>query len=185
MTSITLEHTLYPPPVLPLSHNSYPYDFPQQNPDTNFFLFPEPTKRPPSTISVPVYTTLRPTNPPNVTQYPTYQPIITQRPTYPPFTTQRLMKKPTITTQRPITFSDEIDNNPFLRPPPVQQSYIYECGISNQPITNNINPLISKGMKTSPAQWPWLVALFLIKINFEFQCAGSILTQKHVITGMF
>ncbi|EFN68362.1 Serine protease gd [Camponotus floridanus] len=197
VTSITLEHTLYPPPVLPLSHNSYD-DFP---PDTIFnpFWSSQTTKRPPPPISYPsitqypVYqptttkqpiyqftTTQRPIYQP-ITQRPIYQPTTTQRPIYQSTTTRRTTKKPTVITQRP-TFSDQINNNPFLRPPPVQQSYIYECGISNQPITNNINPLISKGMKTSPGQWPWLVALFLVKIKFEFQCAGSILTQKHVIT---
>jgi len=89
-------------------------------------------------------------------------------------------KKP-IALQRPITSSDEIDNNPFLTP----QSYMSECGISNQPINSNINPLIAQGIKTSLRQWPWLVALFVVKITVVFQCSGSILTQKHIITGMF
>ncbi|EFN68359.1 Serine protease gd [Camponotus floridanus] len=152
VTSITLDHTLYQSSVLPHSQNSY--DSPQQNPDINFqsSIF-LPNPQP----TVPVYTS-------------TLHTPVTQLP------------KESIAVQPTITSTDEIDNNPFLRPPPVQQSYIYECGISNQPITNNINPLISKGMKTSPGQWPWLVALFLVKIKFEFQCAGSILTQKHVIT---
>jgi len=34
-----------------------------------------------------------------------------------------------------------------------------------------------------PGQWPWLVALFAMRPNYEFKCAGSILTNKHIITG--
>ncbi|GAB1861510.1 Serine protease gd [Camponotus japonicus] len=56
----------------------------------------------------------------------------------------------------------------------------FECGIGSPPISDN--SLISKKIKTSPGQWPWLVAIFLIKISNKFQCAGSILTQKHIIT---
>ncbi|XP_029666346.1 serine protease gd-like isoform X1 [Formica exsecta] len=134
VTSIMLEHTLYPPNVLPLSQSSDPNGSPQQNP-------PAP---------LPVYTTSRPPN----------RPVIIQRPTT-------------------VTLSDGISNNPFLNPP-VQQNNNNECGISTH--TNNINLLISKGMKTSPGQWPWLAALFIVKLKFEFQCAGSILTNKHVIT---
>jgi len=149
----SMDHTLYRSSVLPHSQNSY--DSPQQNLNTNF--------QPNISLSTPQ---------PTVAVYTsTLHTPVTQRP-----------KKP-IALQRPIIFSDEIDNNPFLKPSPVRENN--ECGISNQPITNNTNPLISKRMKTSPGQWPWLVALFLVKNTFEFQCAGSILTQKHVITGMF
>jgi len=169
--------------VLPLSHNSY--DDSPPNTDFNPFWPSQTTKQPPPPISHPSIIISYPIYQPTTTKRPIYQPTTTQRPIYQSTTTpRRTTKKSTVTTQRP-TFSDEINNNPFLKPPPVQQSYIYECGISNQPITNNINPLISMGMKTSPGQWPWLVALFLVRTTFEFQCAGSILTQKHVITGMF
>lgn len=37
--------------------------------------------------------------------------------------------------------------------------------------------------ETVPGPWPWLVAIFVVRIKFEFQCAGSILTNKHIITG--
>lgn len=160
MTSIMLEHTLYPPNVLPLSQSSDPNGSPQQNP-------PAP---------LPVYTTSRPPN----------RPVIIQRPPNRPVTT-RPKKKPIASRPTTVTLSDGISNNPFLNPPflnpPVQQNNNNECGISTH--TNNINLLISKGMKTSPGQWPWLAALFIVKLKFEFQCAGSILTNKHVITGAF
>ncbi|XP_050459471.1 serine protease gd-like isoform X2 [Cataglyphis hispanica] len=152
VTSIMLEHTLYPPNVLPLSQSSYPNGSPQQNPP------PLP----------PIYTTSRPSNQPVIIQHPPNQPVTT-----------RPKKKPTTSHPTTVSLSDGIHNNPFLNPPD-QQNNNNECGISTH--TNNINLLISKGMKTSPGQWPWLVALFIVKLKFEFQCAGSILTNKHVIT---
>ncbi|EZA54024.1 hypothetical protein DMN91_000272 [Ooceraea biroi] len=93
---------------------------------------------------------------------PTVQRPITQR----PITIQRPKKKPA--TPRPTTTVGLSDG---------QRN---ECGRTAQ--TSDINLLISKGVKTSPGQWPWLVAIFLVKIEFEFQCAGSILTNRHVIT---
>ncbi|KAL0106781.1 hypothetical protein PUN28_015379 [Cardiocondyla obscurior] len=55
-----------------------------------------------------------------------------------------------------------------------------ECGISGH--TGRINLLIANGQKTLPGQWPWLVALFVVKNEYEFQCGGSILTARHVLT---
>lgn len=46
----------------------------------------------------------------------------------------------------------------------------------------NVNLLITKGKKTLPGQWPWVVALFIVRIIYEFQCAGSLLTTRHVLT---
>ncbi|XP_012221794.1 serine protease gd-like isoform X2 [Linepithema humile] len=128
VTSIVLEHTLYPPNVVPLSQNSYP-----------------------------IHAT-RPTNRP---------------------TTQRPKKKPT--TIHPITtidLSEGINNNMFLNS--AQQNANNVCGVSTH--TNDINLLISKGVETSPGQWPWLVAIFIVKLEFKFQCAGSLVTNKHIIT---
>jgi len=59
-----------------------------------------------------------------------------------------------------------------------------ECGINSHTESHTLNLLISNGQKTFPGQWPWLVALFVVRNIFEFQCAGSILTNKHVLTGM-
>jgi len=55
-----------------------------------------------------------------------------------------------------------------------------ECGIRN---TDHKNLLISNGVRTMRGQWPWLVALFAMRLNYKFKCAGSILTTKHIITG--
>lgn len=130
VTSIVLEHTLYPPNVVPLAQNSHPVS----------------------------------------TTHSTNQP-----------TTQRPKKKPT--TTRPSTsigLSEGISNNVFLNI--AQQNANNVCGISTH--NNNINLLISKGMETSPGQWPWLVAIFLVKLEFKFQCGGSLITNKHIITGI-
>lgn len=71
------------------------------------------------------------------------------------------------------------DINIFLNP---NRSNNNNCGRSNH--TNNINLLISQGVKTSPGQWPWLAAIFIVKLEFELQCAGSVITNRHVITGI-
>ncbi|XP_071653494.1 uncharacterized protein [Temnothorax longispinosus] len=57
-----------------------------------------------------------------------------------------------------------------------------ECGI-NSHNTNRTNFLINYGEETMPGQWPWLVALFVVRINHVFKCGGTILTNRHVITG--
>jgi len=54
-----------------------------------------------------------------------------------------------------------------------------ECGIS---YIDRKNLLISNGLETMPGHWPWLVALFVMRQYYEFKCAGSILTTKHIIT---
>lgn len=107
---------------------------------------------------------------------PTTRPAVNPIPTTRPTSTQRPKKKPT--ASRPTTtvgLSEGIGNNVFLNP--TQRN---DCGRTAQ--SSNINPLISKGERISPGQWPWLVAIFLVKIEFEFQCAGSILTNRHVTT---
>lgn len=55
-----------------------------------------------------------------------------------------------------------------------------ECGISSRSASANL--LISNGQETLPGEWPWLVALFVVTNHYEFQCAGTILTNKHVLT---
>ncbi|KAG5330456.1 GD protease, partial [Acromyrmex heyeri] len=57
-----------------------------------------------------------------------------------------------------------------------------ECGISSR-IESTINVLIFNGQKTSPDQWPWLVALFIARNDeYKFQCGGTILSNRHVLT---
>lgn len=61
-----------------------------------------------------------------------------------------------------------------------------ECGVTSY-YTDNINSQIANGEETLPGQWPWLVALFILipdELVNRFQCSGSILTTKHIITGM-
>lgn len=95
-------------------------------------------------------------------------------------------KKPTVVepTQTPP---------PEVRPPvpmqpvvstvvkPISDAKIEKCGRANP---RGVNYLIANGQRTSPGQWPWLAAIFLTKIEYEFQCAGSLVTEKHVITGI-
>lgn len=136
--------------------------------------------------------------------------ILTTQPSRRPTGSKKKLTTQRSTTTERIGLSDGIDKNIFLNPnipqprpqlqfqpqpqlqPQLQlqpQSQLQlqfsenndNCGRNIN--INEINPLISKGMKTSPGQWPWLVALFVVKIEFEFQCAGSLVTNRHVITG--
>ncbi|KAK0162657.1 hypothetical protein PV327_006417 [Microctonus hyperodae] len=76
------------------------------------------------------------------------------------------------------------------------EHFLYPPGVN--PLLNNLKPeipptteiskflpinlSIGNGEKISPGQWPWLVAIFVIKKIFEFQCAGSLITDRHVLT---
>ncbi|XP_012528111.2 serine protease gd [Monomorium pharaonis] len=64
--------------------------------------------------------------------------------------------------------------------PPVQFAN-NECGITNY-YTDSTNRLFPNGQETFPGQWPWVVGLFVKKEQYKFQCTGSVLTTRHVIT---
>ncbi|XP_039315599.1 limulus clotting factor C [Solenopsis invicta] len=83
-----------------------------------------------------------------------------------------------------VTLSPGINQNPFLmnisRIPAPNSNY--NCGVNSR--SGHPNYLVVNGAKTSPGQWPWLVALFVAneRTEFAFQCGGSILTKKHILT---
>jgi len=55
------------------------------------------------------------------------------------------------------------------------------CGFSLKP-----NPLINSGQGIEPGQWPWHVALYYHQdYNSLYQCGGSFVGTKTIITGMF
>ncbi|XP_011875914.1 PREDICTED: serine protease gd-like [Vollenhovia emeryi] len=63
-----------------------------------------------------------------------------------------------------------------------------ECGVTDY-YTDSINRQIPNGANTLPGQWPWVVPVYYIRkkekdfiTTYEFQCGGSILTNKHIIT---
>ncbi|XP_011866161.1 PREDICTED: serine protease gd-like isoform X2 [Vollenhovia emeryi] len=61
------------------------------------------------------------------------------------------------------------------------------CGVTSY-YTDSTNSLIPNGETTLPGQWPWVVALYHLKKEKSysssfFYCGGSLLTNRHVITG--
>lgn len=61
-----------------------------------------------------------------------------------------------------------------------------DCGITLY-YSDGTNSVMPTGEKTFPGQWPWIVAFYLLIIDErvnEFQCSGTLLTTKHIITGM-
>ncbi|XP_033299819.1 proclotting enzyme-like isoform X1 [Bombus bifarius] len=63
--------------------------------------------------------------------------------------------------------------------PPNNEQINLACGRSS---IEPVNPLIARGEKASPGQWPWVVAIFLVKLKFEFQCSGTLISNTHIIT---
>lgn len=144
VTSIFLEHTLFPPGILPTSGSQGSPIVPRPNFDE--FMPPIHEERP-NIVTIPPPTRYQPTRSP---------------PTRP-------------TTRKPSSNDDNpIDN--------YSSTNYADCGRSSNNQNNSINLLIARGVKTSPGQWPWLVAIFIVKIEFEFQCAGSLVTNKHIVT---
>ncbi|KOC62369.1 Serine protease gd [Habropoda laboriosa] len=129
VTSIVLNHTLYPPGALPGLET-------EVNTIANY----------------PTVENLPPQRP---------QPTKSQDPIYPNFPPVTIP----IPTQRPRT-NNEQDNQTCGRPT----------------ATSKINLLVVRGEKTSHGQWPWLAAIFIVKKNFEYQCAGTLVSNIHVIT---
>ncbi|XP_011867314.1 PREDICTED: serine protease gd-like isoform X2 [Vollenhovia emeryi] len=61
------------------------------------------------------------------------------------------------------------------------------CGVTSY-YNDNINSLIPNGESILPGQWPWVVALYTkneTKLKHYFLCTGSILTNRHILTGKF
>ncbi|XP_076749394.1 serine protease gd [Xylocopa sonorina] len=73
------------------------------------------------------------------------------------------------TTPKPVTTTAKTS---------VQTNY-RECGRIN---VDRVNPLVAGGSIALPGQWPWLVAIFIVRFEFEYRCAGSLVTNRHVIT---
>ena len=133
VTSIVLNHTLYPPDIVPLEveevntipHQTDIYDLP----------LPPVSSRPP----------VRPT----VTSATTVEP------------------KPSVTTAEP-------------KPIPGTDQSAQDCGFST---IGYVNPLVAKGKESLQGQWPWLVAIYISpQYKFELQCAGTLVSNTHVIT---
>lgn len=80
------------------------------------------------------------------------------------------------TTVDPISKNDfekdfgDLNDGPYLEK---------NCGIAK-----NSNPLVARGKKTYPGEWPWLVAIFFAEVDLEYQCVGNLVSRKHIITGI-
>lgn len=67
-----------------------------------------------------------------------------------------------------------------------QLSLNNECGVTSY-YFDDTNSQIVNGEQPFAGQWPWLVALFVLipdELVNEFQCTGSIVSTKHIVTGM-
>ncbi|XP_028982560.1 serine protease gd-like [Diachasma alloeum] len=108
-----------------------------------------------------------------------------------PFNHKELENYPFSDEKYPITpsFSLPTGQPPTHRPPtaapaePLFDSTLLNfyqdenCGKSN-----NVDRSTTNDTRTYPGQWPWLVAIFVARYNFEFQCSGNLITDKHILT---
>ncbi|XP_043684570.1 serine protease gd-like [Vespula pensylvanica] len=155
VTSIVLEHTLFPPRILTIPTNQENNLDAQPN-FNDFIQFDQISFSP----FIPETPSRLPTLPPPP---PLLSPSPSPRPSSRPSPLLSSIPSKVLSEKKPLNNNDD------------------ECGRVN--IQNsNINPLIAKGMKTSPGQWPWLVAIFVVKIQFEFHCTGTLVTNKHIVT---
>ncbi|XP_043485625.1 serine protease gd-like [Polistes fuscatus] len=182
VTSIALEHTLFPPRALLTSANSGNNRDERPN-FNNFILSFDQPERP--------YLESKPLQP---SMLPSSRPYLESKPLQPsmlPPSRPYLESKPLQPSMLPPS------SRPYLKPKPLQPSMpppsreppssflnpnnYEECGQENV-LNTNSNPLIAAGVETKPNQWPWLVAIFIVKLNREFQCTGTLVTNKHIIT---
>lgn len=61
-----------------------------------------------------------------------------------------------------------------------QSRIVQKCGIKNRASERIVggNPVTKQG------EWPWLVTFFY-KFTGSFFCSGSLISQKHVVSGKF
>lgn len=48
---------------------------------------------------------------------------------------------------------------------------------------NNEKFIFTNNRRLSPGQWPWLAAIFITREIFEFQCTGTLISDRHILTG--
>ncbi|XP_053972422.1 clotting factor B-like isoform X1 [Hylaeus volcanicus] len=192
VTSIVLNHTLYPPGKMQVLDES---NLISSHADVDEKLWqpamPDPT-RPPifetQPTRPPIFET-EPTRPPVFQTKPTRPPVFQTEPTRPPVFQPEVTRSSIQTVGTERTVFTPIPTRPQTTQPvsPVTPKPIPNIDQTNELCgrpsnTNSINQLIAGGLKTYPGQWPWLVAIFVVKYEFEFQCAGNLVTNTHVIT---
>ncbi|XP_034183839.2 serine protease gd isoform X1 [Osmia lignaria lignaria] len=158
VTSIVLNHTLYPPGVLPLSED-------QGNMIPNYPKIDNVSQNYPKVNNVS-------SDYPKVDNIPPNYPKIDTSPSPP--------VSPETPIFEPFLPPNTVVPNGTPKPPPSNGNNNFECGRSSNTI--KINPLVAGGVKASPGHWPWLVAIFIVKFDFMFQCAGTLVTNTHIIT---
>lgn len=101
--------------------------------------------------------------------------------------TSGIFMQPLTTTRRTTTTTERDDeeffNNSNNNDNPQPPSNPYgECGLAE-----DTTPLVVHGKPTRSGQYPWLTAIFHLEqdAQYKFRCAGSLVSQTHIITGRF
>ncbi|KAG5310111.1 GD protease, partial [Acromyrmex insinuator] len=180
ITTITLEHTLYLPNMP--SPNSEPNES-----HRNSTPKPERQQSIPrkATVTFPqdngnILLNMLPNQPGQVSQYNNNN-VFLRKPTSAQAVSQYDFNK-NIFLKPSLNKIPHNNNNVFLNQSSKLQPNQSPKPQSNHSRSANTNLLIANGQETLPGEWPWLVALFIVTNRYEFQCAGTILTNKHVLT---
>lgn len=74
-----------------------------------------------------------------------------------------------------------VSPTPMPQPAPhaVDSETQRQCGTTNR---SSINYLIAGGTEITRGEYPWLAAIFITDNPYRFHCAGSLVTNTHVIT---
>ncbi|XP_031843634.2 serine protease gd isoform X2 [Nomia melanderi] len=152
ITSIVLNHTLFPPStsLLTVDDRSLFLDLQSLDDTTS-----EPDIRPPTVVT---------NTPATFTPSPPV-PTIPSVPTIPP---------------SPLIPSIDLLSGQCILPAISNQLHFStqtQCGRRS-----NFIGLVAGGQVTKRGEWPWLAALFVVLNQYKFQCAGSLITHTHVIT---
>ncbi|XP_034939664.1 uncharacterized protein [Chelonus insularis] len=54
--------------------------------------------------------------------------------------------------------------------------------ICGQPASYYNSYQLPENGRALPGQWPWLAAIFLVELEFRFQCVGNLITDRHILT---
>ncbi|KAI4477872.1 hypothetical protein M0804_012352 [Polistes exclamans] len=189
VTSISLEHTLFPPRTLLTSANSANNHDERPNFNNLILSFNQPEQ--PYLEPEPLQPSMLPPSQP----YLEYKPL---QPSMLPPSQPYLEYKPSQQPSRPYFEPKPLQqpSRPYLKPKPLQSSM--PLPLRKPPLSSsssslkpnnyeqcgkeNSNLLVAGGVETEPNQWPWLVAIFIANFDLEFQCAGTLVTNKHIIT---
>lgn len=131
-----------------------------------------------ATTYQPVSIPFRPNRPDNPFPLSTFRPVPVTTRTPRTTTTRRTTTTTMTTTRRPTTRTTT--RRPITTTTTTSAPSAQQCGLSSA----NFQQLIVNGDNVEEGQFPWMAAImYLQNFNYEYGCTGTLVTNRHVITG--